>query len=343
MLHDQILIADLDGVVNQPAPDEMSAEPDQRGRRGRVLEQASTWAMPLIFLALVVGATIAYPGFLDTGNIRNILSQNAPVGVIALAMTLIMVGGGFDLSVGATFGCGSVAFAALYQRVPEGVALALVIVMGMALGAVNGLLVTRVRVNPFVATLGTGSIFGGAALIASGSSPIIVNDVGFTDLGQGGVGGVPYSIWILLGVTAVLGVLLSRSVYGHLIYAVGGNYEASRLAGLRVDLVRASTYMIGGAAAAFGGAVLASRLSVGQADVGAAIPLEAIAMVVIGGTSLFGGEGSILRTCTGIGILAVVGNVANTNGWGSEIESVVQGTIVIAAVSLDAFVRSRRT
>ena len=310
--------------------------------RPSMLDRAATWGMPLMLLLLIAWATIAYPGFLDSGNIENILAQNAPVGIIAIAMTLIMVGGGFDLSVGSIFGCGSVAFAVLYQDVPPVLALILVLAVGMALGVVNGVLVTGLHVNPFVATLGTGSIYGGAALIASDSSPIVVSDPGFTQLGQGTILGVPYSIWILLAVTGVLGVVLARTVYGHRLYAVGGNYEAARLAGLRVGSVRASTYVITGAAAALGGALLASRLGVGQGDVGVNIPLEAIAMVVIGGTSLFGGEGSILRTCVGIGILAVIGNVADSNGWGSEIENVVQGSIVIAAVALDAFVRSRR-
>ncbi|MEU6749145.1 ABC transporter permease [Spirillospora sp. NPDC046719] len=311
-------------------------------RRTTLLDRASAWGMPVVLLALAGWASIAYPGFLDPGNLRNILAQNAPVGIIAVAMTLTMVGGGFDLSAGAVFGCGGVVFAAAYQHTSPVPALACVAVVGVVLGGVNGLLVTRARVNPFIATLGTGSIYGGAALIASHSSPVVVDDPGFTRLGQGSLFGVPYAIWILAAVTAVLGLALAHTVYGHRLYAVGGNHEASRLAGLRVDAVRTSTYVIGGAAAALGGAILASRLGVGQGDVGANIPLEAIAMVVIGGTSLFGGEGSVLRTCTGIGILAVLGNVADSNGWGAEVENVVQGCIVIAAVALDAFVRSRR-
>lgn len=307
-----------------------------------MLDRASTWAMPLALVALISWASIAYPGFLDILNLRNILSQNAPVAIIAVAMTLVMVGGGFDLSVGAVFGCGSVGYAAIYGGLPMPLALAAVVSIGVVLGLGNGLLVTKLRVNPFVATLGTASIYGGAALIASGSSPIVVGGRSFTTLGQGSMLGVPYAIWILVVVTVGLGLVLARTVLGHRIYAVGGNDEAARLAGLPVDAVRATTYVICGAAAALGGALLASRLGVGQGDVGAGIPLEAIAMVVIGGTSLFGGEGSVLRTCTGIGILAVLGNVADSNGWGAEVESVVQGAIIIAAVALDAFVRARR-
>ena len=330
-------------VLRDSAMSTTNSEGHELGAGPTLIDRAATWGMPMVLLLLIVWATMAYPGFLDSGNVRNILAQNAPVGIIAVAMTLIMVGGGFDLSVGSTFGCGSVAFAAFYQDMSGPLAFALVLVVGMALGAVNGVLVTRVHVNPFVATLGTGSIYGGAAMIASHSSPIVVSEPGFTRLGQGLMFGTPYAIWILFSVTVVFGLVLARTVYGHRLYAVGGNYEAARLAGLRVDLVRASTYVIGGAVAALGGAVLASRLSVGQGDVGVNIPLEAIAMVVIGGTSLFGGEGSVARTCVGIGILAVLGNVADSNGWGAEVESVVQGSIVIAAVALDAFVRRRRT
>ncbi len=331
----------------RPATAPVAAAPDPSPvRPGAVpvtwLDRAATWGMPVVLLLLVAWAAITYPGFLDSGNLRNILAQNAPVGIIAIAMTLVMVGGGFDLSVGSIFGCGSVAFAALYTHVPGGLALVAVLLVGTVLGLVNGVLVTKVHVNPFVATLGTGSIYGGAALMASHSSPIVVPDPSFTQLGQGSFAGIPYAIWILVVVTVVLGLLLARSVYGHRLYAVGGGHEAARLAGIRVDVVRASTYVVAGAAAALGGAVLASRLGVGQGDVGVNIPLEAIAMVVIGGTSLFGGEGSVLRTCTGLGILAVLGNVADSNGWGAEVENVVQGSIVILAVALDAFVRSRR-
>lgn len=328
-----------EGAAGAPGADSASREFARRS----LLDRASTVGMPAILLALVAWAAIAYPGFLAVANVRNILAQNAPVGIIAVAMTLVMVAGGFDLSVGATFGCASVAYATLFEHVPMPAALALVVALGAALGGVNGLLITRVHVNPFVATLGTASVFGGMALIASHSSPVIVDDPAFTRLGQGAILAVPTPIWILAAVTVALGLGLATTVYGHQIYAVGGNYEAARLAGLRVDAVRSSTYVLSGAVAALGGAILSSRLSVGQGDVGVNIPLEAIAMVVIGGTSLFGGEGSVLRTCTGLGILAVLGNVADSNGWGGEIENVVQGSIVIGAVAFDSFVRSRRT
>jgi ribose transport system permease protein len=139
------------------------------------------------------------------------------------------------------------------------------------------------------------------------------------------------------------GTVLARSVFGQSLYAVGGNSEAARLAGLRVDVLRAATYVIVGTAAALGGAMLASRIGVGQADVGSAVTLQAIAIVVIGGTSLFGGEGAVWRTAAGLLILAIITSVSDSKGWSSNIQEVVKGCIIIGAVSLDAFARGRRT
>jgi ribose transport system permease protein len=326
-----------------------SARTDERaartaGRRvDRFVQLAASTGMVWLLIVLLIAAHFAYPGFFEWGNIRNVLAQNAPVGIIAVGMTFVMIAGGFDLSVGAIYASGAVFFADMAPRMPIVAALGLTLVLGLAMGAINGVVITRMRVNPFVATLGAGSIFGGAAFLYSHSQPIVVTAGGFQTLGQGSWLGLPIPIWIGAVVFLVGAVVLARSVYGLSLYAVGGNAEAARLSGLRIDLLRASTYVIVGIAAALGGAMLASRIGVGQADVGAAVTLEAIAIVVIGGTSLFGGEGAVWRTATGLLILAIITNVSDSRGWSSNIEEVIKGVIIIGAVSLDAFARSRRS
>jgi ribose transport system permease protein len=296
-----------------------------------------------LLVALAGGAQIAYPGFLAWGNIQNILAQNSQVGVIAVGMTLVMIAGGFDLSVGAVYAGASVFFAELAHTLSLPLAFVVVVAIGMAAGAVNGLLVTRGKVNTFVATLGTGSIYGGLAFLHSHSAPVLNNDPGFTWLGQSDLAGLPVCAWLMAAVFVVGGVTLSRTVYGRSLYAIGGNNEAARLAGLRVDLLRGSTYVLVGGCAAMGGCIAASRLSVGQADIGSSIALEAIAAVVVGGTSLLGGQGAVWRSAVGLLVIAFITNLCQSKGLDINVESVLTGVIVIGAVWLDTYARSRRS
>jgi ribose transport system permease protein len=184
-------------------------------------------------------------------------------------------------------------------------------------------------------------VFGGIAFLYSDSQPFIVTDPAFTALGRASWLGLPIAVWVLAGVLTAGGLVLSRTVYGRSLYVVGGNDEAARLAGLRVGALRASTYVIVAACAALAGMIIASRLSVGQADIGRTVALDAIAVVVIGGTSLFGGEGAMWRTAVGLLILAVLTNLFDSLAVDTNVQSIVKGAIVVAAVSLDALARRR--
>ncbi len=316
---------------------------DRVGPSRRLVDIAFRYGMVWLLFVLAGWAQLTYPGFLAWGNLQNVLAQNAQVGIIAVGMTFVMIAGGFDLSVGAVYAGAAVFFAQFGLHMPIGLAFVLAVLIAMLAGAVNGLLVTVLRINPFVATLGSASVFGGAAFLYSHSSPILNNEPGFEWLGLGKVVGVPVSVWVTAVVFLVGGVVLARTVYGRSLYAIGGNTEAARLAGLRVDLLRASAYVLVGGCAGIGGCIIASRLQVGQADVGGTIALDAIAAVVIGGTSLFGGEGAIWRTAVGLLIIAIVRNVSQSKGFDINVESVITGFIVVGAVALDAFARSRRT
>jgi ribose transport system permease protein len=292
-----------------------------------------------LLIALIVVCRLLYPGFFARDNIFNILSQNVQVGLIALGMTFVMIAGGFDLSVGAIYAAGATVYAMEAKEMALPIAAVAALAVGLVCGILNGVIVTRLRVNPFVATLGTTSIFGGAAYLYSHSAPILVDRPDFTVLGAGKWMGVPISLIALVAAYAIGAVVLSKTVYGRSLYAVGGNPEAARLAGLRVDLLKTSTYALVGVLAAFGGMIIASRLSIGQADIAGMMSLDAIAIVIIGGTSLFGGSGAVWRTAVGLLLLAVLTNIFDALALDSNFQSLIKGVIVIGAVALDAFSR----
>jgi ribose transport system permease protein len=327
-------------AVEPVTTDAAAATPGRRsGGLSRLLVE---YAICLVLVAVVVTATALDGGFIQGENLKAVLVQSAPVGIVAAGMTLVMIAGGFDLSVGAIFAGGAVLFAALSNKQPLLIAAGLVVLAGAAAGAVNGLLVTRVRVNPFVATLGTGSVYGGAVYLGSNSTPVTAAKASFSALGNNTILGVPAAVVVLVIVLAVAGVVLARTIYGRSIYAIGGNDEAARLAGLRVDLLRGSTYVISGVCAVIGGMILASRLGVGQGDLSGTVALDSIAIVVLGGTSLLGGEGAMWRTAVGLLVLATLNNVLDSYALNSNWQSVVKGGVLIAAVAFDALSRTRR-
>lgn len=306
--------------------------------RKAVLHYAIVWA--LIILAIV--SNILYPGFFAIGNLRNILSQNSPVGLVAIGMTFVMIAGGFDLSVAAVFAAAGVAAATFVGTMSVGLAFALALLVGIVAGSINGAIITRLKVNPFVATLGTASAFSGLAYLYSHSAPIVPEKTSFSSLGTEDWFGVPASIVIFFAVFTIGTLVLSKTVFGRSVYAVGGNTEAARLAGIRVDLIRFLTYTITGFCAALGGIIIASRTGVGQADIGGDITLDSIAMVIIGGTSLLGGEGAMWRTLVGLLMLATINNLFDSLALDTAAQQLVKGIIVVSAVALDAFTRSRR-
>jgi ribose transport system permease protein len=326
--------------------EELASEDDARSsvaaRRRSVLDLTLRNGMVGALIVLAIVGEVLSPGFLSVGNIKIILSQNAAVGLVAVGMTFVLITGGFDLSVGALVALGGVLGAHFALSMPVGLAFLLTAFCGAAAGVLNGAVITRLRVNAFVATLGTASIFIGAAYIISSSQPIQVSGKGFQWLGYGEIASLPASVVILVAAFVVGGVILARTVYGNAVYIVGGNREAARLVGMRVDLITLSGYVLTGVLSMIAGLITAAQTGVGQANVGGDITLDAIAIVIIGGTSLLGGEGAMWRTAVGMLILAMMNNLFSALALEQSVQSVVKGVIVIAAVSLDAFARSRR-
>jgi ribose/xylose/arabinose/galactoside ABC-type transport system permease subunit len=295
--------------------------------------------MIVVLIGLVIVTQVLYPGFLKPANLRNVLEQIAPTGLVAVGMTFVIISGAFDLSVGATYALGATLFAKFWLSQPTLWMIVPALLAGMAGGLINGLLVTRLKINAFVATLGTGSIFSGLAYLWSNSTPIVVSDPRFLDLGTGQALGLPYAVWIMLIVVAAGGIVLARTTFGRAIYAVGGNAEASRLAGMRVDAIRVTAFVIVGALAALAGCLLASTTGVGQGDYGATVALDSISIVIIGGTSFAGGEGAMWRTAVGILIIGTLNNLFDSLALSTYMQSLAKGLVVVAAVSLDSWSR----
>jgi ribose transport system permease protein len=308
-----------------PTQSEQVSNNQTRPLRFRIVEVIlGKFGIVIVLAVLMVTGQILYSSFLTLGNVSNVISQNASVGIVAIGMTYVIIGQGFDLSVGGIYALSSVLLGA-----------AAALGAGLAAGLINAAVVARVKVNPFVATLGSGFVFSGMAYIYSNSAPISVSKPGFQWLGAQSMLGVPVAIWTLVVVTLIGAFVLTLTAYGRNIFAIGGNPEASRLAGVRVGLVRGSTYVITGVLAALGGIMITSQIGVGQANVGGNLALDSIAMVIIGGTSLSGGEGAVWRTIIGFLVLSGVTNLLQSLGIGSSWQSVATGAILVGAVSID--------
>lgn len=311
-------------------------------RRLNLRERATNLGMVWVLILLVITAIILNPRFLNPGNLVNILSQNAPVGIIAVGMTFIIIAGGFDLSVASVLAIGGVSYATLSQMMPAGPAILITLVIGCLLGLINAFLITKAKVNAFIATLATSSLFSGLTLLFTNSKPVSMAPRGYDFLSDQDFLGAPLSVWLLAVLVAAGWFALSKTVYGRGIYAIGGNNEAARLAGLPVIALRASTYMLTAMLAALAGIVLASVIGVGQPGVAVNVTLNSIAIVIIGGTSLLGGEGAMWRTLVGILIFGTINNVFDILAFPQAMQEVALGVIVLGAVSLDAYTRSRK-
>ncbi|PWA13132.1 ABC transporter permease [Pueribacillus theae] len=268
-------------------------------------------------------------------------SQLSIIGIMSIGMTFVLITGGLDMSVGGIYAASAVLVASIADGTPLIIAALITIVFGFTAGLLNGVIITKLSVPPFVATLGTGSIFTGFALVYSNAQPFFVKKESFGWLGSGAIGSIPVSVILLFVAYIITGVLLAFTTYGRSLYAIGGNQEASRLSGLRVNWLTSSAYGLCGLCASVSGLVIASRLGQGQANIGDLIVLDVIAAVVIGGTSLSGGQGAIWRTVIGGSILIMISNVFDSLSLSPYWQSIFKGIIIIGAVMFDYYARSK--
>ncbi|MFT7059161.1 MAG: ribose transport system permease protein [Pseudorhodobacter sp.] len=303
-------------------------------------------------LILLLGFSIASPNFMQTGNIIAILQATSVNGVLAVAATLVIITGGIDLSVGTlmtfTAVMTGVVLTKLGLPLPFGIATA--IATGAFCGFCSGTFVAKMKIPPFIATLGMMLILKGLSLVISGTRPIYFNDTpGFDQISLGSIIGefipslpIPNGVLILFIVAATASWVLNRTVLGRYCFAIGSNEEAVRLSGVNTDRWKITIYMLSGAIVGIGGLIIASRLNSAQPALGLGYELEAIAAVVIGGTSLAGGRGTIIGTLIGALIMAVLTNGLRILSVAQEWQTIVTGAIIILAVYAD-MVRRRKT
>ncbi len=293
-------------------------------------------------MVLCVGLWIATPYFATAANLTNVAEQSAIVGVIAIGMTFVILTGGIDLSVGSLVALAGIVIGSALQRgMPVPVAVSAGIAAGVVAGALNGLMVTRGSLPPFIATLGMMSVARGAALMLSDGRPISGFPDGLRVLATSRVMGVPAPVVLMLALYFVAYVVLTRTVLGRYMYAIGGNEEATALAGVHVRFYKTLVYAISGLSAGLCAMLLVARLNSAQPIAGIGYELDAIAAVVIGGTSLLGGSGSVIGTLIGALIMSVLRNGLNLLGVSSYLQQVAIGVVIIVAVLIDMGLRRR--
>ena len=302
-------------------------------------------------IVLLVFFSVASPNFLQTSNILAILQATSVNGVLAIAATLVIITGGIDLSVGTlmTFTAVIAGVVLTYWGLPLPLGIIAAIGTGAACGFISGTLVARMKIPPFIATLGMMLILKGLSLVISGTKPIYFNETpSFPLISTGSLIGavfpampVPNGVLILFALALFIGWILSKTVLGRYCYALGSNEEAVRLSGVNTDGWKVAIYSLAGAICGIAGLLIASRLNSAQPALGLGYELDAIAAVVIGGTSLAGGRGSILGTIIGALIMGVLLNGLRIMSVAQEWQTVVTGLIIIAAVYADMLRRRK--
>jgi ribose transport system permease protein len=294
-----------------------------------------------VFWALVVLciiASIISPHFLKFDNLINVIRQISIVGIVSIGMTFVILTSGIDLSVGSIVGVVSV-LAALILKSGGSIPLVIAVSLfaGILLGALNGLGIAFGKIPPFIMTLGTMVALRGLAMIMANGSPVgwSNTETEFGWLGSGDLFGIPSPVWVFGAVFIVSVIVLRYTTFGRYVYAIGDSRESAYLCGINVKKIEFITYMIIGALSALAALVFVSRLNVGEPTHGTGLELDAIAIVIIGGTSTFGGEGGLKGTLIGAAIVAVLANLLNLIGISPFIQQIVKGAIIVTAVFIE--------
>ncbi|EGQ7693536.1 ribose ABC transporter permease [Vibrio vulnificus] len=301
-----------------------------------LIEQKSLIA--LLFLIVVV--SFLNPNFFTVDNILNILRQTSVNAIIAVGMTLVILTAGIDLSVGSVLAlCGAFAASLVAMEVPVFIAVPTALLAGAALGAISGVIIAKGKVQAFIATLVTMTLLRGVTMVYTDGRPI---STGFTDtadafawFGTGYALGIPVPVWLMVIVFAAAWYLLNHTRFGRYVYALGGNESATRLSGINVDKVKIGVYAICGLLAALAGIIVTSRLSSAQPTAGMGYELDAIAAVVLGGTSLMGGKGRIMGTLIGALIIGFLNNALNLLDVSSYYQMIAKAAVILLAVMVD--------
>ena len=329
--------------------------PSERMKRPSQVRALTTQYSSLIFLIIFwIALGIASRDFLTPNNLITVALQTSVLAIVAMGMTFTMLTAGIDLSVGSLVALTSALSAGLAaqavtlpsgayagQGMPAFLSLLLALAAGGILGAVSGILIVRGGMPPFVATLAMLAVARGLTLVYTGGYVIPATDKVLTYLGTGHIGVIPVPVIVMLVLFAILWYILTQTPFGLYVYAIGGNEETARLAGIRTRLIILSTYVISGLMAAIGGIILMGRLNSAQPNLSIGFELDAIAAPVLGGTSLFGGVGTLQGTLIGAFIMGTLSNGMNLVGIDPYLQQVIKGSVFVLAVAWNLFTKRK--
>lgn len=309
----------------------------------RTLRSWKSAGILLPFTLLFIVLSFSSGSFLNTTNLLNILDQQSAFLIIAAAGTLVLVAGGIDLSVGATYALASVVSAQYAEKHSILVSVIIGIALGLIVGIINGVIVAYLKINALIATLATSFVIGGlGSKFTKGNLIVLTERPEYGKIAQSVWLGVNSSIWIMAVIVVLLGILLTRTVIGRYMFAAGGNAQAARLAGIQVNRVRVIAFALSGAAAAVAGIIDASRVLSASAALGSTLAFTVLAGIVVGGTSIAGGDGSVWFTVIGVLFIALIGNGFDLLGIDPLYQQITLGVILLIAVGVDAYGRSHR-
>ena len=296
----------------------------------------------VLIVLLLIGAylSIATDTFATVRNLANVSEQISVVGIVAMGMTMLLVSANLDLSVGGQVALIGVILAHVMNNWGIWPALVAAVITGLFLGLVNGLIVTRLKVNSLVATLGSGLAFGGVAFLASGSQPIVLHDRALQIFMSTRFGGIPVPTYIFICVIVFSAWFLHFTIGGREMFAVGANAEAARYAGIRVNRVWLLPFIVTGLLCTFASMILTALLNTASPNAGAQLPLQVIAAVVVGGVSIAGGRGTIFMAVVGVVLIGVVANGFNLLNVDPNYQNIFTGVIIVLAVAIDAAMRA---
>lgn len=302
-------------------------------RIGDIVRQ---YGVLIIIVVMLIGLSLLSSSFLTPRNLLNILNQSTPLFIMSCALTLVIIGGGFDLSTGAIFGVAAVGSGWIAVHIDPYLAIAAAPLIGLVLGSINGIIITAFNVHSFLVTLATSLVYRGMAILITDGKLIPVRIEQFSWLGRSKIELLNVAVIVMLCFMGLMMFILNRTTLGRAIFAVGGNEEAALLSGIRTNLVKTLTFSISGAAAGLAGVITVSRLSMGEPQAGTGLEFEAIAAVILGGTSIMGGAGAVWRSMAGVLLMALIGNGFNILNVNPFFKDLTTGVIIVLAVALAA-------
>lgn len=306
----------------------------------KLISQINIYRSVLILLVICVFATILSPSFLSVTNLFNVFKQITVAGIVGCGMTFVILTGGIDLSVGSILGLSGVLASGILESTGNtGFAILVALVVGIGCGAVNGFFVALCEIPPFISTLGMMTLLRGCILVYTKGSPIPIKEDSYKFLGKGSIAGIPVPVIILIALFLLAHYILTQTSFGRSVYALGGNREAARLSGIYTRFTEWMTYTINGFLCGVAGIILTARLGSAQSTSGTGIEMDAIAAVILGGTSLSGGVGFVLPTIVGAMIMGIIDNILTLMNVNPHATNIVKGAVILIAVLVDKKVK----